>query len=183
MADPRPGLSRRAVLAGGVLTGTALVLATSSEGPAGAVGIPMPMRSWVTDWSRDPYAMGTYATLPPGSTSAIRPRAERLAGSGFVLAGEAYDTVSPGTVNGALSSGRRAAQALIQAARQTGGPKGRSVAVIGAGVAGLAAGAASTPRSERSCGPTTATRRSSPQPGRPFRPSSTARRRTSCGRP
>ena len=61
-----------------------------------------------------------------------------------MLAGEAYDRIKPGTVNGALSSGRRAADALLAGwTRAPGGrTPGRSAAVVGAGVSGLAAAAA-----------------------------------------
>ena len=120
-----------------------LSLDRSVAGSVAAHAVPAPTGWFVTDWSRDPLSLGSYATIPPGSNSTIRTVAERPAGGRFVLAGEAYDRAKPGTVNGALSSGRRAATALLGAWRSgSGGTGSRSVVVVGAGVAGLAAGAA-----------------------------------------
>ena len=60
------------------------------------------------DWSSDPFARGAYSYVGVGGTSASRTMARAIEGRIFV-AGEATDSGSGGTVEGALASGRRAA--------------------------------------------------------------------------
>jgi len=65
--------------------------------------------TWIHDWNDDPFARGAYAYSLPGKTRA----AERLAKpveSTLYFAGEATDSEGTGTVEGALSSGLRAAR-------------------------------------------------------------------------
>jgi monoamine oxidase len=75
--------------------------------------IPDPEAWLITRWASDPFAWGSYSYLPPGATPAVRatlaePVAERL-----FFAGEATAQDYPATVHGALLSGRRAAQQII----------------------------------------------------------------------
>lgn len=65
-------------------------------------------------WAHDPYARGGYAHLPPGQ-SAARPLLAQPEGHTLFFAGEAtaYDT-NPQTVHGAIESGWRAAQEVLQ---------------------------------------------------------------------
>ncbi|MBX3014089.1 MAG: FAD-dependent oxidoreductase [Caldilineaceae bacterium] len=66
-------------------------------------------------WAHDPYARGGYAHLPPGAAVA-RPHLAQPVGGVLFFAGEAtaYAT-NPQTVHGAIESGWRAAQELLQA--------------------------------------------------------------------
>jgi monoamine oxidase len=66
-------------------------------------------------WATDPYALGGYASIPPGAAQA---RVDLAAPEGGTLffAGEAtaYDT-NPQTVHGAFESGLRAAEEILVA--------------------------------------------------------------------
>lgn len=89
-----------------------------------------------TDWNRDPWARGSYSALPPGSTGVERTViAEAVIGDRIAFAGEYADDLYPATVQGALRSGRAAADRIL--ARGHG-----RVIVVGAGMAGIAAAAA-----------------------------------------
>ncbi len=70
----------------------------------------------VHDWQRDPFACGAYSYVPAGAADAPEALGQPVDGTLF-FAGEA---VAPkghgGTVHGAISSGRRAARALLEAA-------------------------------------------------------------------
>lgn len=65
-------------------------------------------------WAHEPYTRGGYAYLPPGHAAA-RPLLAQPEGDVLFFAGEAtaYDT-NPQTVHGAIESGWRAAQELLQ---------------------------------------------------------------------
>ncbi|MBV0910854.1 FAD-dependent oxidoreductase [Anianabacter salinae] len=117
-------VSRRGVLAGAA----SLVAAPALSQRA----LPQPSGYLRTNWSRDPFAFGSYSNL--GLTAR---RADRVALAGDVhgrlwLAGEAAHPDHPSTVHGAILSGRDAAAGVLE----TGA---RRVLVVGAGVAGLAA--------------------------------------------
>lgn len=64
-------------------------------------------------WAHDPYALGGYAYIPPGAAAA-RPILAQSEGNVLFFAGEAtaYDT-NPQTVHGALESGWRAAEEIL----------------------------------------------------------------------
>ncbi len=64
------------------------------------------------DWSSDPLARGAYSYVGVGGVSAPRTLARAIEGRVF-MAGEATDTGSGGTVEGALASGRRAAAQVL----------------------------------------------------------------------
>ncbi|MFZ0324143.1 MAG: FAD-dependent oxidoreductase [Actinomycetes bacterium] len=125
-------LTRRQVVAG--LVGTA-VTAVSPVRAARAGQVPDPRESLVTRWWQDPWSLGSYATLPPGSSRVTRAvLADAVVHDRLVLAGEAYHLKYPAMVHGALLSGRNAAARLDRRlARRS------RVIVVGAGVAGLAA--------------------------------------------
>ncbi|TDB78282.1 FAD-dependent oxidoreductase [Micromonospora sp. KC723] len=66
----------------------------------------------VVDWGADPWTLGGYSSEPPG---AGHQRAALAAPCGPLhFAGEATDDVAPGTVSGALRSGERAADEIVQ---------------------------------------------------------------------
>jgi polyamine oxidase len=89
-------------------------------------------RSVVSSWTRNRDFGGAYSYLRPGGAPADRDLlAERVA-TGLWFAGEHTWSAAPGTMHGAWFSGRRAANAVVGAGH-------RSVTVVGAGLAGLAA--------------------------------------------
>ena len=65
------------------------------------------------DWTHDPNIRGAYGYARVGGAFAARTLARNFADT-FFLAGEATDTGSGGTVEGALVSGKRAASALLR---------------------------------------------------------------------
>ena len=66
------------------------------------------------DWSSDPFARGAYSYAGVGGAFAPRALARAIEGRVFI-AGEATDSGSGGTVEGALASGRRAAAQALEA--------------------------------------------------------------------
>ncbi|GHJ46823.1 hypothetical protein Cs7R123_41650 [Catellatospora sp. TT07R-123] len=88
----------------------------------------------VSRWGTDPYARGAWTGLLLGGTAADRARLAAPIGDRLVLAGEGVHPTSPAMVHGAYESGRAAAAHLLATARP-----GETVAVVGAGMAGLAA--------------------------------------------
>ena len=86
----------------------------------------------ITRWRRDPLTLGSYSFLARGAVPQQRVDLAEPVGEALFFAGEATSPDYPGTVHGAYLSGRRAAeQALASGARR--------MAVVGAGMAGLAA--------------------------------------------
>lgn len=65
-------------------------------------------------WTRDPYALGSYSYHAPGSGPDDRRRLQEPVSDRLYLAGEAIGVDNPGTVHGALQSGRRAATELLR---------------------------------------------------------------------
>ena len=91
----------------------------------------------MTRWKDDPWARGAYAALPAGVAPKVRwTIAEQLIRGRVAVAGEFTDWRHPGTVQGALRSGRLAAKLLDEDGV---GVNGRRALVIGAGVSGLEA--------------------------------------------
>ena len=85
-------------------------------------------------WATDPWALGSYSALSPGTRwSARQVVGEALIGGRLVLAGEYTALDYPATVNGAYGAGREAARRIQREV------DGRSVVIVGAGIAGLAA--------------------------------------------
>lgn len=76
---------------------------------------PDPVAAQVTRWAADPFARGSYSYTAAGSTPADRKAlAMPEAGGALMLAGEACSADYPGSVHGALLSGRSAARQLIK---------------------------------------------------------------------
>lgn len=97
-------------------------------------GVPTPTAFLRSRWSRDPFTRGAFSFDAVGSTPELREAlAEPVAGR-LVIAGEGTSTDAPGTVHGAYAEGIRAARAVADLADE-----GDRIAVIGAGIAGLAA--------------------------------------------
>ena len=71
------------------------------------------------DWSRDPWTRGAYAYPVVGGDGATEALAEPVEGTLF-LAGEATSEAEMGTVEGALSSGVRAARSVIDSLGRAG---------------------------------------------------------------
>lgn len=72
--------------------------------------VPDPDWYYITRWQKDPFAFGSYSSIPPGGTGKdyeelAKPLAKRL-----FFAGEATYRAQPGTVQGAYLSGLRAAK-------------------------------------------------------------------------
>ena len=141
--------TRRAVLAGGLGVVGAVALAACGDQPASGnqagpvpattgAGSANPTRSLVTRWDTDPWALGSYSALPVGTSAAVRQvLADAVVGERVVLAGEYTSTTYPSTVHGAYTSGERAAASILDLVGA-----GARVAVVGAGLAGLAAATA-----------------------------------------
>ncbi|GAB3124339.1 flavin monoamine oxidase family protein [Glaciibacter psychrotolerans] len=96
--------------------------------------IPTPLAVKRTNWSADPFAGGSFSYQSVGSMPEQRTALGVPVQGRIFLAGEAVSESSPGTVQGALETGRDAATALIDV-----GAAGEKVAVIGAGLAGITA--------------------------------------------
>ena len=101
------------------------------------VEIPEPTGFLISRWRSDPYALGSYSFLPVGGQASDRADLREPVSNTLFFAGEATSSDSPSTVDGALLSGRRAAEEVLARSPVR-------VAVVGAGVAGLAAAEALT---------------------------------------
>lgn len=121
------------------LVGCARTSGGQPDAGASAAGSTV-LRSLVTRWDTDPWALGSYSVLPVGTSGSARAvLAETVVAGRVVLAGEYTAVDFPATVHGAYLSGQRAAATLAQQL-----PAGAPVAVVGAGFAGLAAAGALT---------------------------------------
>ncbi|WP_308798716.1 flavin monoamine oxidase family protein [Agromyces silvae] len=97
-------------------------------------GVPEPTAMRRTRWGADPYARGAFSYDAIGTTAERRAQLARPVLDRVFFAGEAVAAESPGTVAGALSSGREVARRVAELAEP-----GERIAIIGAGIAGLAA--------------------------------------------
>ncbi|KAA1248476.1 FAD-dependent oxidoreductase [Mycobacterium simiae] len=70
-----------------------------------------------SSWTLDPYALGSYSFHAPGSGLDDRRRLQEPISDRLYLAGEAVGVDNPGTVHGALLSGRHAAAELMRRLR------------------------------------------------------------------
>ena len=102
--------------------------------PIASGRVPEPLAMIRTSWSTDPWARGSYSFLPVGATPSLRVALAQPINGQLFFAGEATSSDAPATVHGALTSGQRAAQEVLDVADTN-----EVVAVLGAGVAGLAA--------------------------------------------
>lgn len=91
----------------------AMAALRSTFGPS----VPDPVDWTGTQWGQDPYARGAYSYLPPGASNYDRRVLGRPVDGRLFFAGEATSVTHPGTVNGAYLSGRRAAEQVIDRAR------------------------------------------------------------------
>lgn len=94
-----------------------------------------PLKRYVrTNWLHDPLACGSYSFMKAGTAEKQLRDALRAPFGRLFFAGEATSSTSPATTQGAINSGIDAAQTL----RETTQGNHCTVAVIGAGLAGLA---------------------------------------------
>jgi monoamine oxidase len=109
----------------------ATVMARSTH-PRGA------RRAVCSTWCSDPDHQGAYSHLRANGTPAHRERLAQQILPGLWFAGEATSAAYPATMHGAWLSGERAADQVL-ASSVLADPAASRVAVIGAGLAGLAA--------------------------------------------
>ncbi|WP_295013412.1 FAD-dependent oxidoreductase [uncultured Microbacterium sp.] len=145
------GITRRTLLVGAGAGAVAVVLAACTPQPSPttsptatrpprprptlAPGAAPEPAAWVRSaWSTDPYARGAMSYLPAGATPRLREDLSSALAQRVFFAGEATDPDRPGTVPGAVDSGRRAAAEVVAASSSE-----ERIAVIGAGAAGAAA--------------------------------------------
>lgn len=110
---------------------------TSSPSPSPAPTpspVPGPLALRRSRWGADPFARGAFSFDAAGAADELRDALSQPVADRVFFAGEACDTAAPGTMQGARSSGARAAS-LVQGLAEP----GERVAVIGAGIAGLTA--------------------------------------------
>ena len=88
----------------------------------------------ITRWRQDPFARGSYSYLPAGFDPAARTALRSDVDGRVFFAGEATSDDYAGTVHGAWFEGTAAADRIAAVAAE-----GDEIAVIGAGIAGLAA--------------------------------------------
>ena len=74
--------------------------------------IPNPQEILVTRWSSDPYTLGSYSYIPPGTTAKERDSLASPVNNMLFFAGEATSRQYPATVHGAYLSGLREAQRI-----------------------------------------------------------------------
>ena len=86
----------------------------------------------LTRWRNDLYTHGSYSYMAKGARPAHRRALGKPVGKSLYFAGEATHKGFPATVHGAYLSGRRAAREVVAAERS-------NIAIIGAGMSGLAA--------------------------------------------
>lgn len=97
-------------------------------------GVPQPLAFRRSRWSADPFVRGAYSFDGVGATAELRTALGEPVVGRLVLAGEATSATAPGTVHGAYNEGLRAARAVAGLADD-----GDRIAIVGAGIAGLAA--------------------------------------------
>ncbi|GAB5449130.1 flavin monoamine oxidase family protein [Gymnodinialimonas sp.] len=125
--DPSTRVARRALLAGGLAAG----LAGLQPVPARAQGLRQPTGYLRTNWSRDPFTLGSYSFVANGARRRdSRALAAPIDGRIF-FAGEATHPNYNSTVHAAYETGAIAAEAVLESGAW-------EVAVIGAGISGLA---------------------------------------------
>lgn len=106
---------------------------TASPAPAPSP-VPEPLALRRSRWGADPFARGAFSFDTAGAAEELREVLAQPVADRVFFAGEACDAAAPGTLQGARSSGARAADLVLGLAEP-----GERVAVIGAGIAGLTA--------------------------------------------
>ncbi|MRG59493.1 NAD(P)-binding protein [Agromyces sp. CFH 90414] len=107
---------------------------TPTPEPTLPPGVPAPTAMRRSKWGTDPFARGAFSFDAIGTTPELRQQLARPIGDRVWFAGEACSAEAPGTLRGALATGLAAAQDVARTAED-----GERIAVIGAGLAGLAA--------------------------------------------
>lgn len=74
--------------------------------------IPEPEAVVKTHWATDPFSLGSYSIMPPGSTSRDRETLAESVADVLFFAGEATSSDYPATVHGAFLSGIQAAEEI-----------------------------------------------------------------------
>lgn len=126
------GLTRRSLLLAGA--GGLVLAACGSSGTRSSTGLPQPTALVRTRWAANPWTRGSYSYVAVGASPADRERLAAPVGEQLFFAGEATSVDYPATVHGALMSGVRAAEEVLEVAHD-----GSKALVIGAGIAGLGA--------------------------------------------
>jgi polyamine oxidase len=75
--------------------------------------IPEPETVVKTHWATDPFSLGSYSIMPPGSTSRDRKTLAESVSDVLFFAGEATSSDYPATVHGAFLSGIQAAENIM----------------------------------------------------------------------
>jgi polyamine oxidase len=114
--------------------GLALTACGGGSRSKSSTGLPQPTALVRTRWAADPWTRGSYSYVAVGASTTDRERLGAPVGEQLFFAGEATSVDYPATVHGALMSGVRAAEEVIDVADD-----GSKVIVIGAGIAGLGA--------------------------------------------
>ncbi|MEM8890623.1 MAG: FAD-dependent oxidoreductase [Bacteroidota bacterium] len=97
------------------------------------VNTQLPFRGFIrTNWSKDPFSCGSYSHIAKGSGIKDVKIAAAPIGDTLFFAGEAMHTQYQSTVHAAYETGVENAKAILAAGKKT-------VAIVGAGAAGLAA--------------------------------------------
>jgi len=76
--------------------------------------VPEPQSAIVTQWGRDPFALGAYSNLPPGASARDFAQLAEPVGGQLFFAGEATSLKQNATVHGALFSGEREAEQILK---------------------------------------------------------------------
>lgn len=130
------GLNRRDVLRVLHACGVGSVMGSGVTAVHAATGaIHQPVGALRTNWSADPFARGSYSYLANGSDRRDRLALERPIGSTIYFAGEASYPDYNSTVHAAYESGVRTADMILDSGYEQ---PNRTVAIIGAGISGLA---------------------------------------------
>lgn len=75
--------------------------------------VPEPLRVDMTRWASDPYAQGSYSSVPVGAQRSARAELARPIADKLFFAGEATEPDFAATVHGAFMSGERAAAEIL----------------------------------------------------------------------
>lgn len=141
-------ITRRSLLIGAGTGAVAVLLAACTPTPEPTPGptlgptppepeaprVPAPAVLLRSGWTGDPYARGAVSYLPAGADPQDRAALRAAVGRRVFFAGEAVAAAHPGSVLGAIESGKRAAAAALAMAAP-----GERIAVVGAGAAGAVA--------------------------------------------
>ncbi len=75
--------------------------------------LPDPIRATATRWHKNPFSLGSYSNYAPGSAPEDRTALAAPISKNLIFAGEACSRGHPGTVHGALLSGRESAKFIL----------------------------------------------------------------------